>query len=332
MTKTIYLHGPLAERYGHEPFTFKANNARDLFSGLKIICPGFLNELRRYSSLAIIKRDGDRVEGVRQDEYTLNFGQWQELHVIAGVTAAGGEAFAAWAVSAFGATGTTATFVSFAAQAVYAIAVSYAVSAVIQSFQSTPTTEKAKATNESSLFDGPANNKQPGSRVQLNYGVFRVGSVTVNQKMTAIRQALAANDTVSLLESTTKVINIFTNDLFTTAPTVTNFVINGTTTAAGATYTSGGRSYTLLANGQLTIVAGAGAATTTITVNATDSGNPINQTVTVTITAKRYEDYRSSGSSTRSTGVDYTGGSSTGNSGSGWDSGSDTSGYGSGTA
>jgi len=327
MTKRIFLHGPLAERYGTAPFTFKADNARELFSALRVFCPGFLVELRKFSDVAIIKKRGDEIAGVPKDEFDLNFGNWDELHVIAGVKAAGATEFATWAATTFASGTTYYTAAYVAAYAVYAIAVNYAISAVIQSMQTTPKTESAKSANESSLFDGPENIAKPGARVQLNYGEFRVGSVTINQKMTAIRQALAANDSVSLEEGKTASINILTNDYFATAPTIASFVINGVTTAVGGTYVTGTRSFQLLSTGVLNITAGTGAASYLITVNATDSGADISQTVAVTITAKRTVYVSSSSSSYSSSSY------SSGSSGSGWSQGGgDAAGVGTGEA
>lgn len=279
MIREIILHGPLAEKYGKEPLVFSADNVQQLMRALEIFCKGFKKELRKYSHIAVVKEKDKRLDCLTPNEYNINFGTADKIHVVADVTAAGAATFAA-AIAEYG------TFTYYAAYAIYTVALMYVMGQVIQGMQDTIGTEQGKPDNKSSLFNGPENRSLQGARVQLNYGIFRVGSVTVNQEMTGVRQAITKSDNISLVVNTTTTLNIFSNDTYTIAPTVTNFTVNGVTTTAGGTNTSiTGVSITITAAGLVTVVDTSGTPQTiTVTIVATDSGQTINQNLQIDIT------------------------------------------------
>lgn len=316
MIRLVYLHGPLGEKYGTDPLEFQADTVHQLISALKIFCQGFETELRKYSQICIVKKRGNEISGVPQEELGIGFGNWDELHINASVTAAGVETFAAWVASY---AGSYYSLAYVAAYIVYSIAVSYALSYIVQSMQDTITTEKAKAENASTLFNGPENRIGQGARVQLNYGRFRVGSVTLNQNMTSVRQPLTANDNISLLTTdASSSINVFSNDLFSIAPVVTNFVINGTTTAAGGTYSGiAGVTVNITAAGVCTVTPTSETANSfSITVNATDSGTAINQSIAVDVSIPQEQYWNLGGTGTNVSG-DNDGGGPAGDGGDG---------------
>lgn len=293
--RQVYLHGPLATTYGAAPFTFRAETVSELLSGLSVLCPGFKRELLRYSQVSIVKvRDGQLL-GVRREEYGLRFGQAQELHLWADVDVAGAESFALYFGSYM-----SAAYV--AAYVVYTVALMYVMGQIVQGLADTITTEDAKPSNASSLFNGPENKVRQGARVQLNYGRFRVGSVTLNQQMTSVRQAITKGDVLDMIVSTTGTLNVFANDVFLVTPAVTSFVVNGVTTTAGGTNSSlAGTSVTVTAAGLVTVVDTLGSVRSfDITVNATDSGvsptQDISGTVTVNISQIQEQYWTSSGS------------------------------------
>lgn len=245
-----------------------------------------MKELRRYPDVAIMTKRGEEVAFISQDELSWTLGNWPEIHVAAGVEGAG---TGAEAVYAYFVQAGYSTYAAFAIAAVYTIAVSVVISSIMQSLAETPQTEERASSVRSTLFNGPENRTNQGGRVQLGYGLFRVGSYTINQDMYALRMGLGAADTISLQEGTSASKNVFENDYHLTAPTVTNFIINGTTTAAGGTWTNGaGVDITGLSDGTFTVdstglTPDGSALEFTADITASDAGTTFTQKLSVVI-------------------------------------------------
>lgn len=284
--RTVLLHGPLAEKYGKEPLVFSADTVHQLMKALEVFCKGFKQEIRKYSHFAIVKEKDKVLNCIKPEEYVIGFGSADKIHLVADVTAAGAETFALSIAS-------SGTLAYYAAYAIYTVALMYVMGQVIQGMQDTITTEKGKPDNKSSLFNGPENRSMQGARVQLNYGIFRVGSVTVNQIMTSERQAIAKTDYISMYVLSTGTVSIFANDTYLTTPLVTNFIVNGATTAAGGTYSGiAGVTISVTAAGLVTVVESAGTSRDiSISITATDGAQNIDQIVNVRVSPKPPENH-----------------------------------------
>ena len=295
MIRDIYLAGPLADRFGAGPYRLKADNIRELISGLTMHHPSFRRELLRHHDLAILKKKGSKVAYVDSAELDFQFGDWPELHLAAGEF---GSAEGAAAVAAYFAQAGTAAYYAIYAVSYVAItaAVSYGVSVIAQSLADTIDTSDAKrAENKSFLFNGPDNRETQGGRVQLLYGRFRCGSYTLSQSLEARRQAVGISDSLTTEEGTPISVNIFRNDYALVSPTVVSFTVNGTTTSAGGTLTTPTYTLTIASNGDLTFspAIGSGGTYFTVDVSSTSEGTPFSSTVSLgsTVNYSQFYDY-----------------------------------------
>lgn len=309
MLRTIYLHGPLALRFGTDPVYFNADNIRQLWAGLRHHFPGFDKEVRKYSKVGFVKKRDEQLATIPAHELGFNFGnRWDEIHVSVAVEGAGAEAVYAAVAAEYGAIAATVAYVAYTA------VIMYVMSEVLASLQDPVPVGTSGATQASTLFDGPQNLNGAGRRVQLVYGRYSPSTVTLNQNDRAVRQTLPKGNTICLqprrpiylmdangeytsevlVGNTTASVNIFDNDLFKASPKVTSFKVNGVTKAPGQTYTSGtSYSITVTAAGVFTVTTNI-VMDLSVTVTATDTyeGVTNNMDQVVRVLASSYEDDR----------------------------------------
>lgn len=286
MKRTIYLHGPLASTFTGEPIELHCRNLRELFAGLTSRFPTFKRELLKYPDMALMMVDGDHVTYLQEDELHFDFGSAPELHLGVGNRAGGAEAAAY--VAAYFAEGTFAYYAAYAiTYVVVTAAIAYAVSAVVTSLADTVSTEETKRKQEkSTLFNGATNNPIQGGRVQLVYGRFEVGSVTLTQEIEAIRQSIGLNDTLTVNGNTTGTMNVFSNDSGLTSPSVVNYTYNGTTYSVGSTVTvTGGWTFSINSAGLVSVDASSynGEGDITVAVHCTDTTNTFDNQLRIRI-------------------------------------------------
>jgi predicted phage tail protein len=339
MIRTIFLHGPLAKRFGAGPYRLHANNFRELLSGLSLLHPGFKRELLQHTDLCIMLADPETKKHtfLETHELGLSFSTWPELHLGVGTKgSAGGAEFVA---AYFFEVGTAAYYAAYAvAYVAIVVAVSYAVSAIMMSMTDVPSTEDgSRKQDKSSLFNGPENRESQGGRVQLVFGKFLVGSYTISQSIEARRQAIGMVDTLSAATNTTVGMNIFANDVGLVSPYVTSYVIDGNTTTVtsnhvsgnlgGAVYSGAGYTIAITYYGDVSFTASTDI-TVNVSINCTSSFNTFTQALTCTATTPPdpYEYNGGGGGDGMSGGGD----SSTGEGGGG--GGGDAAGVGTGTA
>lgn len=271
MLRKIYLHNSL-NALAPEPIEFDARNCFEVVRFLKIAVPGFWRQFRELDRICFIRKTGEETSVIEREELAWQLGDTEEVHICPVVEGAGAE-----------------TIGGYLLNMVISMAVSYAVSYILQSMQETPETEDLKPDQSSTIFNGGKTLDRQGGRVPLAYGRCMVNGVRVNINYEAVDAALGQSNSITIGAGETSVFNIFTNDKNLTSPVVVNFSIDGTTTAAGGTYTGFGSEVTVrvLANGQFTLSAtlAGGGTSFTVEVYATDNGLSIPQKVYVTIYA-----------------------------------------------
>jgi predicted phage tail protein len=188
MLREIRFAGPLADRFGHDPITFDCDGVRSLFGGLESQFPGFRAELRRHHELVILKKTGDEMSAVSEDELQLSFGQADTIIVAAGTQGSAAEA-AAWAFAAVVEYGAAAQMAAAAiAYVAVTMAIAFAAGAVMNALSDSPKGEKGeREKHASSLFNGAQNIYEQGGAIPLIYGRHRVGGTVISTEITTER-------------------------------------------------------------------------------------------------------------------------------------------------
>jgi predicted phage tail protein len=245
MIRTISFHGPLAERY--KPVKLHADNFSMMLRGLQSVYPDIRRTLLQFDDLAIVKQHGDKFEGVEHERLGWQFGDYPDIHLSVGRKGAGtGAEFAFLSY-----TGWTAVAAYVAVNIAVAITLSFVMSALADTPQTSEGEERSK--NASNLFNGATNVLEQGHPVPLIYGTFKVGSVTVSTEVSPEKQSIAMPDYIEIEAGTTGTGNVLANDVAVDALAISTFVVNGTSQNAGTTYTHASYSIHVDANGSYSI-------------------------------------------------------------------------------
>lgn len=225
--REVFFHGALAHTFTAEPQRFIADNWQEMLSKLTSRFPTFKRELMKYDDLCILKaRPGtNETSFVTKGELQFNFGNWPQLHI--GVEKKGsGETAALAILEALHITATTTAII--VTEVILNVAVALALNAVMASLADTPdVSEKKKKDVSSSLFSAPENKMAQGGRVPLIFGTFLVGSYTLSQNIEAKRGQIGIDDVLTVIEGQSASVNIFTNDFYAIAPSITTFAVAG---------------------------------------------------------------------------------------------------------
>jgi predicted phage tail protein len=163
--KTVYLHGILGEKYGHEHH-FVLNNVREAISALQANYDGFRADYFRYPFYGVICDGDNRHPGNCPDVAMAPFSR--DIHLvpmiegrITGIILAG--------LAAINISGTIATVLAGVIQ----VGLLFGISLLLA--PKPPDTDQKK--DENYMFSGPENTTTQGSPVPLIYGRCFVGSV-----------------------------------------------------------------------------------------------------------------------------------------------------------
>ncbi|MFP2768022.1 hypothetical protein [Oceanisphaera sp. KMM 10153] len=177
--RTLYLHGPLAERFG-DSFELDVTTAAEAVHALSVQLPGFRDEITR-GNWHIVRGSPESEDSVTEQELQLGLGNTTELHLLPAVAGAGG------ALDAFA--GFTLTLVAFMVGGP-GLAATVAGGQMVTNM-TTPVAAADYANRErpdqrpSFLFDGPVNTSTQGLPVPIICGRVKSGSVVISAGMTA---------------------------------------------------------------------------------------------------------------------------------------------------
>jgi predicted phage tail protein len=242
--RTIYLHGPLAYKFGQEPITLDADELPMLLSGLNSARPGFKNSFFKQDRIALALKNGELIDFIDETRLNWQFGKSPEIHIASEQSGSGFET-AGWAASTWFAVGSTSYYI---AAAVIYVAMAATVSYVVRSLSEVSTPESTTArSSQSYLFDQPENISTEGVARPLIFGRFQVGSVVISTDIVSEKNSVAMDDSITMLAPASGYVggtgNVFTNDVSNASTgtlTLTNFTVNGTVQAPGTTYTGTG--------------------------------------------------------------------------------------------
>lgn len=209
MLRTVYLHGPLKEKFGasHE---FDIEDALDAFRALRANFAGFDQDLIQ-GKFRIVRGGLDDGMELGEEDLTLGLGQARELHIVPVTEGAGrgagkivlgvaimGIALAGGYMAGMGfvgplAEGATVLGTGMAESAFLGITwgniamfgAAMALTGIASLLSPMPEMPKPRDRNESFLFQGPMNTSEQGPPVPLVYGRMRVGSVLVSAEIVA---------------------------------------------------------------------------------------------------------------------------------------------------
>lgn len=288
MLRTITLHGGLGNTFGSIPLTLDVDDVRALFSGLKSAFPEFLTELRRYGELAIVTKKDDLIKALSHEDLVWPLDDSLELHLYTSAEGAGLEsATAYWLVSTFAVSASTAITV---AAIVVNIAIAVVVGAIAQSLAPKPEVNDGGSTeeNKSALFDQAVNLEGAGHAIPLVYGRFKVGSVVISAEVTTEKNAIAIGDYTGVETGSTATGNVLSNDIDGSTVTITSYILNAVSHAAGSTTTIGDFSLTLNADGSYSITGGSSETAYAVTYYGTSPTTPsVSATWRIQVSAPR---------------------------------------------
>lgn len=268
MLRKVRFVGPLADRFGKEPITFDCDDIRMLFSGLQCVYPDFRAELTKYDEVALLKKVGDKLEPIPEEELSFTFGKAEEIFFAAGTKGSSAE-FAAWVASTVLELEGTAYAIAYAAAYVVAtIAITAAMGAVMRSMMDAPSNEQnERDKHASNLFNGAQNVIEQGGAIPIVYGKHRVGATIISTEVTTERQAVVLSDSIQVIAGQPYTGNLLANDIMRDSLTLTGWTVNGTSFAPGATYS--GIEHTVTVQSDGTIVVGTQSTTYTATLSLT---------------------------------------------------------------
>ncbi len=252
MLRTIHLHGALAKRFGATPFAMSVDDLQALFSGLEANFPGFRSELRQHKRVAIGLDTGGKIEFLTEERFAWSFGSANEIHIALDEHGAGAEAAAVVATEIVGTWASVSGWTAVAYAAVYVAtiaALAYISSSLIKSLAEKPEVSRTGKEDPSPLFDQAVNLEGQGHPIPLLYGLFKCSTVVISADIVSEKNTFVVDDSsVGFLEQTLSG-NIYDNDAGQGELTLLRFVIGGVTYAPGASYNSGGVTFTINANG-----------------------------------------------------------------------------------
>lgn len=253
MLRRVGFVGPLADRFGKEAITFDCDDIRSLLSGLQCAYPDFRAELSNFDEVILVKKQGDKIEPIPQEELSLTFGKADEIYLAAGTKGSAAEA-AAFVASYF-AEGTAAYYAAYVITYVaVAVAVTATMGAVMRSMMDTPDASRSERDKRaSSLFNGVQTVIEQGGAIPVIYGRHRVGSTVISTEIASERLPILTPDVIRVTSGHSYSGNLTVNDILRERLTVTSWTIMGTTQVAGATYTGSDYTIKVDANGDINI-------------------------------------------------------------------------------